>query len=289
MKKIFASLLHLYFFRSSFRITKLRKIYPGLCIQSAFGIHHSPSKKINMIKKLLLLFILILSSCNRPDAPDCFKQAGKFSVKKISLSSPPTRITLESPLEVFVRPSPENYVSVEGPANLLEKISVSQNTNQISIRNRNRCNFVRGYKHNIRIYVNTPDVEFVRNLATGTITIEKGFSLDTLRLESEAGDILLYSDVAKFSSGSHGNGNIYVYGTIQKAHVYMYGTNFFYAEEGMISSYAYIEQNSVGDAIIRMQDGGLLNYVIRKSGNIYYYGNITTQGEIKSKGNIYKK
>jgi hypothetical protein len=237
---------------------------------------------------LYIIFCLILWSCNKPGSPDCFKQAGAFAVKERNLGGPVREIVVQSPLYVSVRYAPFEKIEIKGPENLIEKISFHHVNKALYIKNNNKCNFVRGYKHNVYVYIYTPHLEFVRNNAVGEIRVESSVITDTLRIETEAGDIIVDCDMYKLSGSSHGNGNIYFYGTAQKAYFYIFGTCFLYAADGIINGYAYVEHVSVGDAYLNLTDGSLLNYKIYKKGNIFYKGSIIMDGNRYGSGNLKK-
>lgn len=239
-------------------------------------------------KGLYIIVCLILWSCNKPDSPDCFKQAGAFTVKEIDVNGPVREIVVQSPLQVNIRYAPVEKIEIKGPENLIKKISCYHVNKALYIKNNNKCNFVRGYKHNVIVCVYTPYLEFVRNNAVGEIRIEPSVISDTLRIETEAGDIVVNCDMYKLSGSSHGNGNIYFYGSAQQAYIYLFGTCFLYAADGIINGYAYVEQVSVGDAYLNLKDGSLLNYKIYKKGNIFYRGSIAMDGIRYGSGNLKK-
>lgn len=239
------------------------------------------------VKALNIIFLFLLA-CNKPDSPDCFKRAGAFAVKELNVDGPVREIVIQSPLQVSIRYAPVEKIEIKGPENLIEKIACHHINKALYIKNNNKCNFVRGYKHNVNVYIYTPYLEFVRNNAVGEIRIEPSVITDTLRIETEAGDIIVDCNMYKFSGSSHGNGNIYFHGSAQKAFIYLFGTCFFYAADGIINGYAYVEQISVGDAYVKLTDGSLLNYKIYKKGNIFYKGSISMDGIRYGNGNLKK-
>lgn len=241
-----------------------------------------------MRKEYIYIIFLVLFACNKPDSPDCFKQAGAFAVMELSIGAPVREVVIQSPLQVHIRYAPVEKIEIKGPKNLINKISCHHINKALYIKNNNKCNFVRGYKHNINVYIYTPYLEFVRNNAVGEIYVESSVVADTLRIETEAGDIFVDCNMNKLSGSSHGNGNIYFYGTANQVFIYLFGTCFLYAADGIINGYAYVEQVSVGDAYLNLTDGSLLNYKIYKKGNIFYKGSISVDGIRYGSGNLKK-
>lgn len=238
--------------------------------------------------KIIYIVCLLLMACNNPNSPDCLMQAGAFSVRVPDVNGPFREVVIQSPLRVYIRYAPSEKIEIKGPKNLIENISCWRINKALYVKNNNRCNFVRGYKHRVDVYIYTPLLEFVKNNAVGEVRIESSVLSDTLRVETEAGDIWVTCNTYKFSASSHGNGNIYFSGSTSKAFIYLFGTCFLHAENGTINGYAYVEQVSVGDAYLNMTDGSLLNYKIYKKGNIFFRGNITTNGVIFGSGKVLK-
>lgn len=234
---------------------------------------------INFKNTGLFFLMVCFMACNKPTAPDCFKQAGTVVIEKRNLE-PFHSVSLDGNLQVVLKKGSEYKVEIKGPSNLLHKITTSTNSGTLTIDNNNGCNFVRGYKHHYLITVTSPKYDYVETNSIGNISTSDDFVQDTFYVRSEGGDITLNGNYLSLRTSSHGNGNIYFKGKTNELLVYMNGTNYFYAEEGTIANYIFVENISLANAYLTAPSGGIFEYHLWKSGNIYYKG---TPAEVKGK------
>jgi len=243
--------------------------------------------KIRIIGVMFLIGCCI--SCNKPTAPDCFKQAGTVIIEQRN-TGPFHSVSLDGNLEVVLKKGTEHKVEIKGPANLLKKITTTVNSGTLTIDNNNGCNFVRGYKHHLLITVTSPRYDYVVTNSIGTIRTSDDFLQDSFYVRSEGGDIILNGNYVNLRTSSHGNGNVYFKGKTDQMFVYMNGTNYLYAEEGTVTSYLYVGNISLANAYVIAPSGGTLDYNISKSGNIYYSGSpASVQGKSDGTGALIKK
>lgn len=186
--------------------------------------------------------------------------------------TPFTNVVLESNVEVVIRKGSEFKTEIYGPKNLLDKVVTSVSDGSLTIDNNNGCNFVRGYKHHLRVIVYAPDYNFITSNSIGNIRTEEGFVEDSVFFYTEGGDMTINGTFNKLKTGSHGNGNVYFNGTTNYMYVYMNGTNFLYAENGIIKNYLFVEGISLADAYVTAPTNGIFEYHMWKTGNVYYSG-----------------
>lgn len=222
--------------------------------------------------KYILQWIVfaIIVSCDK-SSPDCFKKAGSESSLTREVASF-SNVTLESNVEVILRHGAVYKAQIIGPKNLIDKVETSVSNNTLTIDNHNGCNFVRGYKHHLKVIVTCPKYRMITSNSIGNISTESDFVEDSIFFYTEGGDIIVDGKFAQLKTGSHGNGNIYFKGTTNDLLVYMNGTNFFYGQEGTVSSYIFVENISLGDAFVNAPTGGILSYHIWKTGNLFFKG-----------------
>lgn len=243
-------------------------------------------KRINYI--LVCLCVCVISACDK-SSPDCFKKAGADTSVERTLTQF-NAVTLEANVEVVLRKGNEFKAEIFGPKNLLDKVVTSVSDGTLTVDNNNACNFVRGYKHHLRVIVYAPDFRRVTSNSIGNIRTEEGFVQDTVFFYTEGGDVIVNGTFTELKTGSHGNGNVYFNGTTSHLYVYMNGTNYLYAQDGTISNYVFIESLSIADAFIKAPENGTFNYHCWKTGNIYYSGNpAVVDGERESTGCAIKK
>ncbi len=177
----------------------------------------------------------------------------------------------------------EFKVEVIAGKNIIHNIKTKVTGDVLNIEDNNTCNFVRGYKHTVKVNVTMPHIIKAVNYGVGSLTFDAGFKQDSLSVRAESsGDIYINGTYKKIQTSSHGNGDIYVSGECEQLNVYCFGTNFLEAMNLRIKSYAYIANQSLGDCNINASQTPLIQYVISNSGNINYKGL-----PVKIEGDIY--
>lgn len=125
----------------------------------------------NLLKKYLPLFpflgLLLFTSCDTEDAPDCFQSAGKIIEKELEVEAFEQLIVYEN-INLFVEQGPEQKIIVETGENLLNEISAEVIDNRLILRNNNGCNFVRDYGMT-NIYVTVPNLTWLQNAGNRVI------------------------------------------------------------------------------------------------------------------------
>jgi hypothetical protein len=240
---------------------------------------------------LIILFfsLLVFISCNKTNAPDCFKETGTQIT--VTRTLPPfICVILDANIEMTIKNGSVYEAEITGGENMLDEVKTTVSNGTLTIDNKNKCNFVRGYKHKITLSVTCPDYQYVVTNSIGNIFTTQDFHQDTLYVRSEGGDITVYGTYYKLRTSSHGNGNVYFKGTTTEMYVYMNGTNYLYADNCSILNYVFIESLSIANAYVNAPNSGTLEYHLWKTGNIYYKGNPSIiTGKIEGKGTIIKE
>lgn len=191
---------------------------------------------------------MLLCSCNREDAPDCFKSAGPIEKESRSLAAF-DRIEVNDLFDIELVPSDSNYIVLEGPKNVLPKCITEVSNGVLHIRNDNTCNFVRSFKQRIEMKIHLRELHEIQNRGTGNI-----FSTDTLRFDylkvenrNAAGqvDILFVGDsIAAFTQT--GVADIRLEGSVFKAELFNQGFGSINAHD-LKSEQCYINNSSIND------------------------------------------
>jgi hypothetical protein len=184
-----------------------------------------------------------------------------------------SEIRVYDKIDLNVIQGPEFKIEINAGENLLRNIKTTVENHVLSIRNKNKCNFVRGYKKKITVNVTMPKIIRVFNEGVGTVRIPN-LNQDSVFIRAEnSGDIYLDGFFKKVTTSSHGNGDIYLSGACDSLYSYLFGTNFLKAHDFKINNFVFIETISIGDANIKAPENGTLECNIWRSGNIYYTGN----------------
>ena len=118
-----------------------------------------------MIIKTLkyLIIIIIISSCKKENALDCFKSNGTQKSETRFLTDF-NRIRTYDKIEVTIVKGSEYKIEISAGKHLLSNIITKITNGILSIQNKNKCNFVRGYKNKITAIVTLPYLNLVENL-----------------------------------------------------------------------------------------------------------------------------
>ena len=246
-----------------------------------------------MSKRILtyLVFLVFFICCKKENTGDCFKSNGE-EITEFRNPGSFSRIDMYDKIEVQVFKGTAFQVEVIAGENIIKNISTRVQNDTLKIENKNKCNFVRGYKRTVKVNITVPYLYSALNNGVGLLTIDKGFVQDSIRVQAESsGNIFLNGTYNFIKAHSNGNGDITLNGSTKELYVYINGTNFFNAQNLSVTDKIYIETLSLGDANLNGENLKKLEYIIFNQGNIYYRG---TPDEIsgildkKSEGKLIK-
>lgn len=245
-----------------------------------------------MIKQLIYIFIFVsvFLSCKKENCFDCVKPNGKIIIQKRDVTGF-NCIHLTDKMDVYLTQAPDFKVEVEAGKNIQALIKTELDGETLKVVNTNRCNWIRGYKHRIKIYISAPYFKYIENEGVGTIQSVGTITQDVITIRtSNTGDLKLNLNTNSIMASAHGGGDTYLSGTTQNLASDFTGTNYLYANDLTVSNYVFLHDVSIGHAYINAPEGGLMDIIIERDGNIYYKGNPTTvNAQTKGKGKLIKE
>jgi hypothetical protein len=240
-----------------------------------------------------LIWILCLTtmlSCKRENMCDCVKSTGTentiyHDVKDFNC------IYVKDKMDLHLTQGPNFEVRVEAGRNLQKLIKVELQGETLNVFNTNRCNWVRGYKHKINVYITAPYFKHLKHGGLGIIESVGTIVQNEISLRTEnSGDFHLDVNTDRVVCSAHGNGDTYLTGTTKKLENDYTGTNYLYAYGLTITDYVYLHSVSIGHAQINAPENGLMDIVIDRTGNIYYKGDPATINLTRNnKGDLIKE
>ena len=239
---------------------------------------------------ILIIWLFVFNSCKRENLCDCVKSTGKTNVIYRDLSDF-NCIFIRDKMDLYLTQGPVFEVRVEAGANLQRLIKTELDGETLKVFNTNRCNWVRGYKHVIKVYVTAPNFKYIQHAGLGTIESVNTIVQNEIKLRTEnSGDFKLDVNTTRIECSAHGNGDMYLTGTTNRLESDYTGTNYLYAYGLTIKDYVYLHSVSIGKAFINAPENGLMDIVIDRSGNIYYKGNPSTINLTRNnKGDLIKE
>lgn len=233
---------------------------------------NTPRQIVNWTWISFVAMLFVFASCNREDAPDCFQSAGTYATEERSLDSFSV-IELNDYIQYELCDTNYFGVLITAPGNLIADIETEVEAGRLTIRNRNKCNFVRSYKSRITIRICAPDFKDIQNYATGdiiTVNAIEGhrFSMDN---RSAAGVHRLFLNVDTVNIATHtGVSDAIVSGQCDVVYLFNQGVGVLDARE-LQSQSAYVNNSSLNNMYVNVRD--YLYAYILFSGSVFYEGN----------------
>lgn len=214
---------------------------------------------------------LLLLSCNKPDAPDCFQKAGELHLEWRELPAY-DRIEIRDNIQVVLVQSDTEKIGVEGPVNLIPEITTSVEDGVLLIRNENTCNFVRSYKHRYTVKIYSSHIQSITNHGNGDVISSNTLRGEYLFFENKRsiGRIDLQFDMDSMRMlNTTGYSDIVLKGTADQLFLFHQGVGIMNAS-GVDARAVFINSNTINDAYVRFRD--YMFAALNDNGNIYYEG-----------------
>ena len=235
-----------------------------------------------------LCALVFLFSCNKENAPDCFKTAGEVQTETRDLGSF-TQLELNSNLKYELIDTNFCGVEIQGPKNLLPKIDAQLSNGILKIENTNTCNFLRSYEHTIRVKLYFDSLTNIQNFSTGSVVSLNELKGSKLVIENKHAngrvELRLNCDTVYCGSPAGANDS-YLSGTVNIAQLYSDAYGIIHAESlnanqvyinnsslqpiyAKASDYAFVQIEDAGNVILK-QTPALYDYVRNGSGELIF-------------------
>ena len=217
-----------------------------------------------------IILIAILFSCKKPNERSCWKSNGEISSLTTNISPNNRTLTILDDLNLILINDSLNFISTEGPKNLIEFIEIGQNNNQIIIKNNNKCRFLRERKE-INIFYHYKNIDSLILKGYGKISNSREMKHSVfinakdalcsvnLKLNNDSNKIIIQNGSTDFN----------LFGNCSYLYYYNEGFAPLKAFE-LEAKKTHIHSNSISNSEINVSDK--LNAEIRNNGNIYYRG-----------------
>ena len=231
------------------------------------------------MKQLLLVSIIsiIVFSCKKENMGDCFKTTGLVK-KETRILGDFDSIYVDRRLNIVLVQDSVNFAVVEAGEHLLEMIDTEIKDGKLTLRNNNKCNWVRSYKIPVNIEVHTNNLQHIVMWGASIITNKDTLRFPKLVVEyrDASGNLDLMVDNQLTNIIQHtGAGDAVIHGKTEQLTVYM--SSLAYGDyTDLQAQNVYVESKSSADC--RVSGNQTFTFRLRGDGNIYYKG----QGEIIS-------
>ena len=176
-------------------------------------------------------------------------------------------------------------VDIEAGDNLLPKIKTEQDGNQISISNKNTCNWVRSYSKTIAVYVHVKKLDIIQHHGSSTISSTNELQNSTFDLNVwNSGDINLAIHADSTFARQHTTvGDMTLTGHSGYCFYYSNGNGFTYDSNLQVNN-ATVIQRGTGDCYVNVSQS--MSVEIHDSGNVYYTGNPQISSNVTGAGKL---
>ena len=220
----------------------------------------------------IAFLVLIISSCDKNTAGDCFKSTGPVQTEERPISGFHT-ILLKDNIDLELHSSNVNTLFIEAGENLLSGINTSVVDSVLVIENNNRCNWVRSYDSPLKACLNFTRLDTIEYRSIGNISSTDTVFVDELVINvwEGAGDIsFLVNTEMLFCNIHYGTADIKMSGVSQVS--FIYSASFGLVDNrALIARQVYLNNKSSNDVYVRAKER--LEVTIENIGNVYYVGN----------------
>lgn len=223
-----------------------------------------------------IAILLLFWSCKKAEDQTCFKGWGDDNTMvSVPLDQPIDSLFLEDNVILHLTQDTMNYAEVVGGSNVVKHIKFPINNKKLTIKDENKCNFLRSYKKKIHVYLHVKNLTYIYYSGGELIEMENQFVGGELRIifKDGGGTVNANVDISYFSiEASGGAGNFNVSGKADFAYLKVQ-SNAFGDASSLLADKLLMFNNSSGDLFGRVKDGGELKAEIYYKGNNYIYGN----------------
>ena len=219
-----------------------------------------------------LILSTALISCGKPEDRTCFKGSGDQVTEERSPGYFHS-IEIYDLIDIKLIQDSTDHVVLRCGENILGHVSTEVENGVLTIRDENKCNWLRSLPVDIEIDVHFTEMRHVRNEGSGTLTCAGQIQADVFAFHSWHTVSKNYLNVAadELYVQLHAGGSyVEVQGSARMSFYYNSGRGKLRAE-GLLSENIWADNKSEGDIKCSI-DGGTLWYILDGKGSIFYNG-----------------
>lgn len=237
---------------------------------------------------LFLILVIGLFSCKKANERACFKVKGDIITTQVPIYGNIDSLFLHDDLYYTLIPGKESKVVLTGGENLLPFIEVSSDDGKLTIRNKNKCKFLRYLKNKIYASIYVDSITYIEYLGSRGLQNEDTLYSSELRLfiTDGAGEVNLTLKNGYTSAiVTYGVGNFILHGQTSIAYFSCRSNSFCDARDFKSTQSLTVNSNTQADMLINAENTHL-EATIQQKGNIKYIGSpidksVTQEGEGK--------
>ncbi len=168
------------------------------------------------MKYFVIISMLVVLSCKKTEDRSCFKAYGGLVTKELNLSDF-EKVYMGPHLKYELVQDTVNKVLLIGGKNLLNFIETDVESGKLSVRNNNKCNFLRSYDKKVTAVIHFKKLINIEFEGTEKVTCRNQLQSDyfTLSIRDGAGEFNLNLNAISLNIDvSHGWGNFVASGNV---------------------------------------------------------------------------
>jgi hypothetical protein len=215
--------------------------------------------------------VLLLFSC-RKEGAGCFTGAGEMSEQYRQLEDF-ISIELNDDIDLTIKQGSPYSIRIMGGKNLLEGIETSVSGGWLTLRNNNRCSWMRNMDEHINVEVVLPELSHLKYNGYGNISGSdtlrgQSLTIDSWNGSGQANLMVAYDSLClRVHTGPF---DFHLRGRANYTYIFHAG-NGFHRLENLASQYIHAESKATGD--IYLWPVQQLFVRLKGEGNIFYKGN----------------
>ena len=227
-----------------------------------------------MERLIIPIILLFFVACEKADNRICWKINGKTTAISHSFNQSINKLQVMDDINVTLIHDSLNMYEITGPSNLVNLISLTENDDEITFKNKNKCDFLRANKE-INVSFHYSELKIIHLNGYGSLSNNKEI---THPIEIKAENVLSNIDLLLNNDStniliSRGSSEVILKGNC--TNLYVYNSGLSPVKTFSLSTLnTHINSNTISKTEINVT--GKLNAEIRNSGNIYYSGNPTS-------------
>lgn len=223
------------------------------------------------MKKLPIILLILLCACYKDKPGKCWKFAGDevTETREVGYFN---RLIISDQIDVYIRQDTFYSVSVTAGENLIPWVETGLSGNTLTIKDLNKCNFLRSYENRLRVDIVLRDLEHIEYSGTGNIYIQDTLRVPSLLVNAEfgSGTMDITIEATEFNFQNHtGPFDLNAHGIVQELALASAGNGFLDAS-GVTAQRAYCNNRGTGDFHVNIWD--YLYVDISHTGDVYYAG-----------------
>jgi hypothetical protein len=225
-------------------------------------------------KILFLILTLGLLSCKKAHERSCFKGKGEESSLEVAFDNNIDSLILYDDIFYTLVQGKESKVTLSGGENLLEHIEIVSDNGTLTIRNKNKCNFLRSFKNKIHALIYVDSIGSIHYEGTSELRSQDTLFSNELRLSitDGAGDVELTLKNAYTSAIiTHGFGNFTLHGETSSAFLNCSTNSYCDTRSFKVNQSLIVNSNTVANMLINV-NSSYLEAVIHQNGDVKYIG-----------------